>query len=83
MLLAQRRGEALHLLFERFAIVFGGFGADIAAGGEDMAMLADVVELRGFAKAGDVLIGRSLTSDLSPKGRGGSKSLSLWERDLG
>src|SRR5437667_12186668 len=31
-LLAQRRSQAPHLLFEWLAVVFGGFRADVAAG---------------------------------------------------
>src|SRR3569832_2497074 len=40
LLLAQQRGEALHLFVERFAVVFNGFGADVAAGSEDVAVFA-------------------------------------------
>jgi len=42
LLLAQRRAEALHLLVKRLAVVLLRFGADVAAGGEDVTVLADV-----------------------------------------
>ena len=44
LLLAQRRGEPLHLLLERLAVVFLRLGADVAAGREHVAVLADLLE---------------------------------------
>src|SRR5450756_2224935 len=54
LLLAQRRRKPLHFLPERFAVVLGRFRADVAAGRKHMAVLADVIELRGLAEAGHV-----------------------------
>ena len=56
LLLAQRRGEPLHLLLERLAVVLLRLCADVAAGREHVAVLADVVERGGFAEAGDVCV---------------------------
>jgi hypothetical protein len=39
---AQRRGEALHLLLERLAVVRLRLGADIAARRQHVAVLADL-----------------------------------------
>src|SRR5581483_8013184 len=50
LLLAQRRGEAPHLLLEPLAIVLGGLGADVAAGGEDVTVLADVLKRGALAE---------------------------------
>src|SRR5688572_12746014 len=50
LLLAQHRGEPLHLLLERLAVVLGGLGTDVPSGCEHMAMLADVIELCGLAE---------------------------------
>ena len=52
LLLAQRRGEPLHLLLERLAVVLLRLGADVAAGREDVAVLADLLERRALAEAG-------------------------------
>ncbi len=57
LLLTQRRSESLHLLIERLAIVFDSLGADIAAGGQHMAMFTNVFKLRGLAKTRNVLVG--------------------------
>src|SRR6266581_48649 len=54
LLLAQRRGEPRHLLREGLAVILGGLGADVAAGRQDVAMLADVIEPCRLAEAGDV-----------------------------
>src|SRR5918996_3445868 len=51
LLLAQRGGEPLHLLLERLAVVFLGLGADVAAGREDVAVLAHLLERSAFAEA--------------------------------
>ena len=56
LLLAQRRSQALHFFREWLAVVLGGFGADVAAGGEDVAVFADVVQRCGLTETGDVLI---------------------------
>ena len=60
LLLAQRRGETLHLLLERLAVVLGGLGADVAAGGEDVAVLGDFGQGDAAAEAGDVLVCRGM-----------------------
>src|SRR5947209_4727215 len=54
LLLAQRRGEPLHLLFERFAVVLLGLGADVAAGREYVAVFAQVLQGGALAEAGHV-----------------------------
>src|SRR3990172_4160069 len=54
LLLAQRRGEPLHLLLERLAVVLGSLGANIAAGREHVAVLADVLQFGALAEAGHV-----------------------------
>ena len=43
----------LHLLDERFAVVFHFDDADAAAGGQHVAVLVDVVQRGRFAEAGD------------------------------
>ena len=71
-----RRGG--HLLRERFAVVLLGRGADVAAGGEDVAVLADFFQRGAFAEAGDVRVALifSLTPALS-HGERGITSLTL------
>ncbi len=54
LLFAQGGGEPLHLLVEGFGVFLRRFRADIAAGREHMAVLADLLDGRGFAEAGDV-----------------------------
>ena len=41
-LLAQLFGEFLHLVGKGFVVVFDRFSADVAAGGEHMAVLGDL-----------------------------------------
>jgi hypothetical protein len=50
------RCEASHLLVEQFSDFLCGFGADVAARGEDMAVFSDLVERGGLAEAGDVRV---------------------------
>lgn len=50
--LAQRRGKALHFFSEWLAIVLGGFGADVAAGGERVTVLAHVLQRGALAETG-------------------------------
>ena len=54
LLLTPLGGEAGHLLLEGFAVVLLGGGADVAAGGEDVAVLVDLLEGGALAEAGDV-----------------------------
>src|SRR5690554_4123043 len=54
LLFAQRRGEPLHLLLERFAVVLLRLGADVTSGREHVAVLADLLQRRALAEAGDV-----------------------------
>ena len=54
MLFTQLRCEPPHLLLERLAVVLLRLGADVAAGREYMAVLADVLQRRALAEAGDV-----------------------------
>src|SRR6266480_2763474 len=56
LLFAQYLCEPLHLLLERFAVVLGGFSADVAAWREHMSVLANVLEFRGLREAGDVRV---------------------------
>src|SRR5262245_20982679 len=60
LLLAQRRGEPLHLLLERFAVVLLRLGADVAAGREHVPVLAHLLQRRALAKAGHVGISARL-----------------------
>ena len=57
MLLAPLLREASHLVFEGFAVVFLRRRADVAAGGEDVAVLVDFVQRGALAEAGDVGVG--------------------------
>src|SRR5690349_1441202 len=59
-LAGERGGEALHFLFEGFAVVFGVFRADVSARGKDKAVGRDFFGGSGFAEAGDVGVGRSM-----------------------
>src|SRR5262245_62065929 len=54
LLFAQRRGESLHLLLERLAVGLLHLRADIAAGREDVAVLAHLLLRRTLAEAGHV-----------------------------
>src|SRR5437588_12787294 len=60
-LLAQLGGQAGHLLLERLAVVLDLGGADVAAGREDVAVLANIVERGALAEAGHIGVLRSLT----------------------
>ena len=51
LLLAQRRGEPLHFLLERFAVVLLRLGADVAARREHVAVLTDLFQRRALAEA--------------------------------
>ena len=53
-LLAPLGGEACHFFGEGFAVALLLGGADVAAGGEDVAVFADFFFAGAFAKAGDV-----------------------------
>jgi hypothetical protein len=50
----QLRHKPRHFFFKRFAFVFGCFGADIAAGCENIAALRDLIGSCGFAESGNV-----------------------------
>ena len=52
LLLAPLGGEAGHLLLEGFAVVLLWRRADVAAGGEDVAVLADFFDGGALEKAG-------------------------------
>ena len=54
--LVQFRDEAGPLFFEGFAVVFDFLGADVAAGGEDVAVGGDFFKSGRFAEAGDVFV---------------------------
>src|SRR3990167_3254171 len=56
-LLTQLFSELLHLGGEVLVVVFRLFRADVAAGGEDVAVLGDFGQLDAAAEAGDVLVG--------------------------
>src|SRR5690606_13516811 len=56
LLLAQRCNEALHLLLERLAVVLLCLGADITSGRQHVAVLADLLQRRALAEAGDVFV---------------------------
>ena len=47
-------GESVHLLLEGLAVVLLRLRADVAAGGEDVAVLADLLQRRTLAEAGNV-----------------------------
>ena len=57
LLLAPLLGETGHLLLEGLAVVLLRRCADVAAGGEDMAVLADFLNGGALAEAGDVGVG--------------------------
>ena len=64
--------EARHFFLKGVAVVFDFLGADVAAGGEDVAVGGDFCGGGGFAEAGDVCIGCGpLSPALSREGRGG------------
>ncbi len=48
--------EALHLLVERFAVVFDFLSSDVPAGREDVAVTGDFGRGGGFAEAGHIRI---------------------------
>ena len=54
LLLAQLGHKSGHLFLKRFAVVVDLSRADIAAGGEDVAVLANVFDGGGFAEAGHI-----------------------------
>src|SRR5215831_10618739 len=56
LLLAQYRGEPLHFLLERLAVVLLRLGTDIAARREHVAVLADLLQRRALAKTGHIAI---------------------------
>src|SRR3972149_6952544 len=56
LLFPQLCSKPLHLLPERLAVVFLRFGADVAAGCEHVAVLADFLQRRALAEAGDVRV---------------------------
>ena len=63
--------EALHFFLEGFLIFLLGFGANVAAGGEYVAVFAYFFECCAFAEAGDIGVRPSpLTPTLSRQGRG-------------
>ena len=86
LLLAQLRHQPLHLLVERFAVLFLLGGADVAARREDVAVFADFLQGRALAEARYVAVNRdtltlalsqwervnraTLTPSPSPSGRG-------------
>ena len=79
LLLSQLRDKALHLGLERLAVVLLRFRADVATGGQYIAVLAYVCQGGAFAEAGDVGVGvdtltlDTLTPALSLRGRGGRR----------
>src|SRR5699024_9918312 len=54
LLLPPAGDEPLHFFVEGFAVVFLFGGADVAAGGEHVAVLADFFQVGRFAESGDV-----------------------------
>ena len=56
LLLAELRNEPRHLVLEWLAVVLLWLRADVAAGGEHMAVLADLFQCRRLAEAGDVFV---------------------------
>ena len=54
LLLAPLSAEAGHLLREGLAVVRLRLGADVASGGEHVAVLAHLIERRALAETGDV-----------------------------
>ena len=56
LLLPPLSGEPGHLLLEGFTIIDLRLRADVAAGGENVAVLANLFELCAFAEAGDILV---------------------------
>src|SRR5262245_8375158 len=56
LLLAQHGGESLHLLVERLAVVLLRFGADIATGGQNVAVLAHLFQCPALAEAGNIRV---------------------------
>src|SRR5438128_146099 len=56
LLLPKGRSESSHPLFERFIVLLGHCCADVTAGREHMAMIADIVERGRLAEAGHVRV---------------------------
>ena len=52
-------GQALHLLFKRLAVLFLRFRPDVAAGGKNVTVLADLIQGGALAEAGNVGVGLS------------------------
>ena len=48
--------QPLHLLAKRLAIVLDLFGPDVAAGRQDVAVLANLVDRGRLAEAGNILV---------------------------
>ena len=68
----QFRDQSRHLFLEWLPVVFDFLGADVAAGGEDVAVRGDFGGGGGFAEAGDVSVrGRPLSPALSREGESG------------
>src|SRR5437870_13189638 len=51
LLLAQRRGEALHLFFEGLDVILGSLYTNVTSGCEHVTVLANLVKFRDLAKA--------------------------------
>ena len=72
LLLPPLGSESRHLLLEGLAVVLLGRRADVASGGEDVAALADLLQRRALAEAGDVGVALTLTLTLAlSQGEGG------------
>ena len=74
LLLAPLGGEAGHLLVEGLQVLRLGLGADVAAGSEDVAVLADLLQRRALAEAGDVGVALTLTLSREERGIGSLSS---------
>ena len=72
LLFVQLHHEPLHLVFERLTVVGLRRGADVAVGGEHVAVAADFGQRGAFAEAGDVGVGRfpAITPPLRGEGIG-------------
>jgi hypothetical protein len=67
LLLVELRHQPLHPLLERFVVFFLLGGADVAAGDEDVAVLADFIERGRFAETGDVAVDSGTLSRIPPQ----------------
>ena len=76
--LAQLRDESLHLVLERIAVVRLWFRADVADGGEHVAVFAYFFQGGAFAEAGDVGVGFSPSPQPSPSRGEGVSAPSFW-----